>query len=164
MGVYRHRAAGGGEHAADGGDAAGAVTRRAERLARYTAARQRVAPLSSFKAFEALVAEALDDLPPYVQQHLENVAVIVAERARPDQLGSDGYELLGLYEGINRVERASGYHLATPDRITLFWKPIVEAAGGQGPEGMRREVRKTVIHEIAHHFGIDDAELERLGG
>lgn len=113
-----------------------------------------------------LVAEALDDLPAYVQQHLENVAVVVAERARPDQVEREGYELLGLYEGINRVERASGYHLATPDRITLFWRPIVEAVGseGGGPEAIRREVRKTVVHEVAHHFGIDDAELERLGG
>jgi predicted Zn-dependent protease with MMP-like domain len=77
--------------------------------------------------------------------------------------GADS-NLLGLYEGVNRVERASGYHLATPDRITLFWKPIVDQAGSSDPEVIRQEVRKTIIHEIAHHFGIDDAELERLGG
>jgi len=102
------------------------------------------------------VAEALDDLPPYVQERLENVAVVVDE-------GSDS-NLLGLYEGVNRLERASGYHLATPDRITLFWKPIVDEVGSTDPEAIRQEVRKTIIHEIAHHFGIDDAELERLGG
>ena len=129
---------------------------RRERLARYRLARQRVAPLSSLKAFEGLVAESLDDLPDYVQQHLENVAVVVDE-------GADS-ELLGLYEGVNRVDRASGYHLATPDRITLFWKPIVDEAGTTDPRAIRHEVRKTIIHEIAHHFGIDDAELERLGG
>ncbi len=135
---------------------------RADRLARYTSARRRVAPASSLKAFKALVAEALDDLPPYVQEHMENVAVIVEDRASSDRVAREGYELLGLYEGINRVDRASGYHLAAPDRITLYWRPIVEEAGPSS-EAIRREIRKTVIHEVAHHFGIDDAELERLG-
>jgi predicted Zn-dependent protease with MMP-like domain len=144
------------------------VTSRLDRLARYRAARQRVAPATSLRAFETLVAEALDELPEYVQQRLENVAVVVEERAsarRIERLGhSPGYDLLGLYEGVNRVDRASGYHLATPDRITLFWKPIVEEVGSADPEAIRKEVRKTIIHEVAHHFGIDDAELERLGG
>jgi predicted Zn-dependent protease with MMP-like domain len=115
-----------------------------------------VAPLSSLKAFEALVEDALDELPRYVQERLENVAVVVDE-------GADS-ELLGLYEGVNRLERSSGYHLATPDRITLFWKPIVDEVGSADARAIRAEVRKTIIHEIAHHFGIDDAELERLGG
>ena len=114
------------------------------------------------------MAEALDGLPEYVQQRLENVAVLVEERARPERVDRLAYgasqDLLGLYEGVNRLERASGYHLATPDRITLFWKPILEEVGQGGPEAIRREVRKTVIHEVAHHFGMDDAELERLGG
>ena len=90
------------------------------------------------------------------------------ERARPDRLGRLGHDpsedLLGLYEGVNRLDRASGYHLVTPDRITLFWRPIVEEVGQGGPDAIRREVRKTVIHEVAHHFGMDDAELEQLGG
>jgi predicted Zn-dependent protease with MMP-like domain len=144
------------------------VTSRLDRLARYRAARQRVAPATSLRAFETLVAEALDELPEYVQQRLENVAVVVEERAsarRIERLGhSAGYDLLGLYEGVNRVDRASGYHLATPDRITLFWKPIVEEVGSADPGAIRKEVHKTIIHEVAHHFGIDDAELERLGG
>jgi predicted Zn-dependent protease with MMP-like domain len=131
------------------------VNSRRQRLARYRAARQRVAPASSLKAFEALVAEALDDLPEYVRQRLENVAIVV---------DPDGSDLLGLYEGVNRVERASGYHLVAPDRITLFWKPILEEVGSADPDALRAEVRKTIIHEVAHHFGIGDAELERLGG
>ena len=65
-------------------------------------------------------ADVLDDLPSYIQAHLENVAVLVDEGANS--------KLLGLYEGVNRLERSSGYHLAMPDRITLFWKPIVEEA------------------------------------
>lgn len=144
------------------------MTARQERLARYRVARQRLAPATSLKAFEALVAEALDELPDDVRRMIENVAVIVEERASPQRLErfshSPGYDLLGLYEGINRVDRAGGYHLATPDRITLFWKSILEEAGSADPDAIRREVRKTIIHEIAHHFGIDDVELERLGG
>ena len=129
---------------------------RLQRLSRYRLARERVAPATSLKAFERLVAQALDELPPEIRQRLDNVAVVV------DEQGSG--ELLGLYEGVNQLDRAFGYHLTTPDRITLFWKPIVEEVGTPDPEAIRREVRKTIIHEVAHHFGIDDAELERLGG
>ena len=138
------------------------------RLARYRAARQRLAPRVSLAAFKVLVAEALDHLPPEIAARMENVAVVVEDWPRPERLAELGYdpheELLGLYEGINRLERATGYHLATPDRITLFWRPIVEEVGPGDPNAIRREVRKTVIHEVAHHFGFDDAELERLGG
>jgi predicted Zn-dependent protease with MMP-like domain len=122
----------------------------------------------SLKAFEGLVAQALDELPAYVQERLENVAVLVERWPEPARLERLGYppdrDLLGLYEGINRLDRGGGYHLVTPDRITLFWQPIVEEVGRGGPAALRREVRKTVIHEVAHHFGIDDDELERLGG
>jgi predicted Zn-dependent protease with MMP-like domain len=144
------------------------VSARSKRLARYQAAREQIAPRASLRAFELLVAEALDDLPPFIHERLDNVAVIVEDRPRRQRLEQLGYDpdqdLLGLYEGINRVDRASGYHLVTPDRITLFWRPIVEEVGPGDRESLRREVRKTVIHEVAHHFGIDDAELERLGG
>ena len=128
------------------------------RLARYRAARQRLAPSVSLAAFKHLVAEALDDLPPEVAERMDNVAVVVEAWPRTDD------DLLGLYEGINRLERAGGYHLATPDRITLFWRPILDEVGSSDPEAIRAEVRKTIIHEVAHHFGFDDAELERLGG
>src|SRR5690242_12029457 len=128
VGLHHRRPAGRGFDAAGRGDAARPVNSRRERLARYRAARERVAAVGSLKAFQALVAEALDELPEYVRAHLENVAVVVEERAASERLHSLGHspaeELLGLYEGINRVERASGYHLATPDRITLFWQPI----------------------------------------
>ena len=122
---------------------------------RYRVARERAAPATSLKAFERLVADVLDYLPLEIQERMNNVAVVVEERGSGD--------LLGLYEGINQMDRASGYHLVTPDRITLFWRPIVEEAGTDG-EALRREVRKTIIHEVAHHFGMGDAELERLGG
>jgi predicted Zn-dependent protease with MMP-like domain len=156
VGLHCHRPAGGGLDAADGGDASSTVNRRLERLARYRSARRRVAPSTSRKAFELLVAEVLDELPGAVRERLDNVAVVVEERGNSD--------LLGLYEGVNQLDRSSGYHLVAPDRITLFWKPILEEVGSADPELIRREVRKTIIHEVAHHFGMDDAELERLGG
>jgi predicted Zn-dependent protease with MMP-like domain len=144
------------------------VNDRARRLERYRVARDSIAPRTSLRAFEALVAEALDDLPAYIHQRLDNVAILVEDRPTRTRLERLGYDpdrdLLGLYEGINQLDRASGYHLATPDRITLFWRPIVEEVGSGGREAIRREVCATVIHELAHHFGIDDAELERLGG
>ena len=144
------------------------MNRRFDRLARYRAARERIAPAVSLRAFRGLVAEALDDLPAYVQKRLENVAVIVEDRpgqGRPRRPGHESDDdLLGLYEGINRLDRAGDYHLVTPDRITLFWRSIVDEVGSGDRAAIRREVRKTVIHEVAHHFGMDDAELERLGG
>jgi predicted Zn-dependent protease with MMP-like domain len=144
------------------------VNRRFDRLARYRVARERIAPAISLRAFRGLVAEALDELPPYVQERLANVAVIVEDRPGSDRQQRLGHaaddDLLGLYEGINRLERGGDYHLVMPDRITLFWRPIVDEVGSGDREAIRREVRKTVIHEVAHHFGFDDAELERLGG
>jgi predicted Zn-dependent protease with MMP-like domain len=133
-----------------------ALNQRLARLARYRTARRRASPATSMRAFEELVADVLDNLPPYIRVHLENVAVLVDEGANS--------RLLGLYEGVNRLERTSGYHLATPDRITLYWKPLVGEARSSDTAAIREEVRKTIIHEIAHHFGIGDAELERLGG
>ena len=132
------------------------MSERAARLARYRSARERSLPRSSLRAFQALVAEALDTLPPFVHDRLENVAVVVEEWPPP------GQDLLGLYEGVNRLQRGTSYHLVAPDRITLYWRPIVDEAGNTDPEAIRREVRKTIIHEVAHHFGFDDAELERL--
>jgi predicted Zn-dependent protease with MMP-like domain len=142
------------------------LSARSTRLARYRSARERVSPRWSLPAFEALVAEALDDLPPFVQERMENVAVLVEDEPGTERLQRLGYppdkDLLGLYEGINQLDRTSGYHLVTPDRITLFRWPILEEVGSGSREALREEIRRTVIHEVAHHFGIDDAELERL--
>jgi len=140
------------------------VSLRHQRLARYRAARERTLSSISRRVFETLVSEALDELPAYVQERMENVAVLVQDWPSAAQLRGGDRDLLGLYEGINRVDRSAGYHLVTPDRITLFWRPIVEEVGDGDREAVRLEIRKTIIHEVAHHFGIDDAELERLGG
>lgn len=141
-------------------------TRRQARLRRYLVARKALSPRLSVAAFEALVADALDRLPAYIHDRMENVAVVVEERPRVERVRAMGFQadqdLLGLYEGIPRHQRLSGYHLAVPDRITLYRQPILAEAGPGGRGAIVEEIRKTVIHEVAHHFGLDDDELAEL--
>jgi predicted Zn-dependent protease with MMP-like domain len=110
----------------------------------------------SARRFEALVADALDELPSWVQEAMDNVAVVVEERPPADEP-----ELLGLYEGIARTERLD-YAGALPDRITLY-RSSIEAEAGDDDEELRAVVAETIVHEVAHHFGISDERLEALG-
>lgn len=107
--------------------------------------------------FEELVAEAIDGLPAWVRERLENVDVVVEDRP-PD----DAPDLLGLYEGIPLTERGSDYTWALPDRITLYRSTIEQEAGGD-PAAVKRAVADTVVHEFAHFFGISDERLHELG-
>jgi predicted Zn-dependent protease with MMP-like domain len=111
---------------------------------------------TSPERFERLVAEALDDLPAWVQERLENVEVLIEELPP-----SDHPHVLGLYEGIPLTNRGRGYFGVLPDRITLFRRPIQAVA--RNDRHMRRVVRDTVVHEIAHFFGISDQRLQELG-
>jgi predicted Zn-dependent protease with MMP-like domain len=104
--------------------------------------------------FEELAAEALDELPDWVRQRLDNVEVIVEDLPPPGQPG-----LLGLYEGIPLTKRHR-YSGVLPDRITLFRRTIESQAAGD--EDLKRVVRHTVVHEIAHFFGISDDRLREL--
>lgn len=121
--------------------------------------------------FEALVGEALDDLPPFFQAQMNNIVVLVEQwpsRRLLREMGlGPGETLLGLYRGIPLTERTHAYNLVTPDTITLFQGPIENAAreweDGEFFDNVREEVWHTVIHEIAHHFGIDDERLHELG-
>ena len=120
----------------------------------------------SDEQFEQLVAEAVDSLPPYFLEQMHNIEILVerwpsAATLRRMGMGP-GQTLLGLYEGIPLTARTSGYMLVAPDVITIFQGPIEQAAGGR-PEAIREQVRHTVIHEIAHHFGISDERLMELG-
>jgi predicted Zn-dependent protease with MMP-like domain len=108
------------------------------------------------KRFETLVAEALDGLPAWVRERLDNVEVLIEDRSPP------GQPLLGLYEGVPLTERGADYTWALPDRITLYRRPIEHQAGGDD-EAVRRVVAETVIHEVAHFFGISDDRLRELG-
>jgi len=115
-------------------------------------------------AFEALVARALDELPPWVQEALDNVAVTVAPWPSREQLRSVGVRrgrlLLGLYEGVPMTHRGRGYTMVSPDRISLFQGPLELVA--RGPDDLVRLVQDTVVHEIAHHLGFSDEEIEAL--
>lgn len=121
--------------------------------------------------FEQLVADALDDLPPFFAAQMQNVVVLVEvwpSRRTLREMGlPPGQTLLGLYTGIPLTERSQSYMLVPPDTITLYQGPIENAAAewgeGEYVDRVREEVRHTVIHEIAHHFGIDDDRLEELG-
>ncbi len=106
-------------------------------------------------AFAALVREALDELPDEIRDLMSNVAVTVEDDPPP------GERLLGLYQGIPWGERGPYYAGVLPDKITIYRRPLERAAGGDAKR-LRREVRRTVLHEIAHHFGISDERLIEL--
>jgi predicted Zn-dependent protease with MMP-like domain len=107
--------------------------------------------------FEELVAEALDTVPPELADLMDNVAIFVEDDPPPDDPG-----LLGLYEGTPLTERDAWYGAGTlPDRISIFRNPILAACDTD--DDVVEEVRITVVHEIAHHFGIDDERLHELG-
>ncbi len=110
--------------------------------------------------FEELVAQALDRIPPELTRLMDNVAVFVE-----DEPPADDPELLGLYEGTPLTERGEWYAGALPDRITIYRGPTLRMVGGEegGRELVVQEVEVTVVHEIAHHFGIDDERLHALG-
>lgn len=105
--------------------------------------------------FDELVVEALDGLPRWVQDRLDNVEVLVE-----DIPPSGKRLLLGLYEGIPLTQRGGGYYGVLPDRITLF-KRAIEAVA-QDEDDLRRIVAHTVVHEFAHFFGISDDRLREL--
>jgi predicted Zn-dependent protease with MMP-like domain len=107
------------------------------------------------ESFEELVVEALDDLPLELARVMDNVAVFVE-----DELAEEP-DLLGLYEGVPLTERTSSYVMATPDRITIYRLPTLRICADA--DEVRRQVKITVVHEIAHHFGIDDHHLHDLG-
>ncbi len=109
----------------------------------------------SVEDFEEAVSEALDTLPPELASHMDNVVVLV-ETEHPEEP-----DLLGLYEGIPLTERDGWYAGVLPDRITIYRRPTV--ARWTTRAQVVDDVRVTVVHEIAHHFGIDDDRLHDLG-
>ncbi len=106
--------------------------------------------------FEELVAEALDRIPPELTRLMDNVAVFVE-----DEPPTDDPELLGLYEGTPLTDRGEWYAGVLPDRITVYRGPTLRLS--ETREDVVQETEVTVVHEIAHHFGIDDARLHTLG-
>jgi predicted Zn-dependent protease with MMP-like domain len=121
----------------------------------------------SRERFEELVEEALDSIPSALWDMIENLAVTVEEWPSRSQLLSvdvgRGHTLLGLYEGVPLTERSHHYGLVPPDRITIFRGPILRMCRPGDEEGIRAQVRRTVLHEVAHHFGISDERLHEIG-
>ena len=115
----------------------------------------RVAVRMSPQRFDELVSDALDAIPPELAAAIDNVVVLVEDR-NPDEP-----DLLGLYQGVALTERDSWYAGSLPDTITIYREALLEVCEDEAE--VVDEVAITVIHEIAHHFGIDDARLEQLG-
>jgi len=106
--------------------------------------------------FDALVAEALDSIPAELAEVIENCVILVEEWPPPEDP-----DLLGLYEGVPLTERGQYYSGTLPDRILIFRAPILQMC--HSVDEVVDEVHLTVVHEIAHHFGIGDARLHELG-
>ena len=105
--------------------------------------------------FELYVDEAIASLPSDLREFMSNVGVVVEEEP------PDGLPLLGLYQGVPLTRRSSGYGGVPPDKITIYRGPL-ERRSQDDPTRLRQEVRRVVLHEIAHHFGISDERLREL--
>jgi len=110
--------------------------------------------------FEAVVDRVLEGLPDWVHEQVDNLIVVVEDWPTPEQ-DPEGNGLLGIYEGVSLAERSSDYWGALPDQITIFRLPHLRL-GVEG-EDLEAEIRRTVLHELAHHLGIDDNRLHELG-
>jgi predicted Zn-dependent protease with MMP-like domain len=114
--------------------------------------------------FEDLIAAALDELPPDVQKLLENVAVVIADEPTPEQLGRSGLgpmnSLYGLYEGVSHVTYGADW-ATVPNKITIFRLPLEEDF--PHPADLAQQVRRTVLHELGHHAGLDHSRLRQAG-
>jgi predicted Zn-dependent protease with MMP-like domain len=110
---------------------------------------------SSDPDFDSSVAEAVDSLPADLRNFMSNVAIVVEDE--PPR----GMPLLGLYQGVPLTRRTSAYGGVAPDKITIYKGPLERLYGGDSAR-LEREIRRVVLHEIAHHFGISDERLKEL--
>jgi predicted Zn-dependent protease with MMP-like domain len=119
----------------------------------------------SHERFVDLVAEALNEIPEPFASHLENVEVVVEDEPTADDLFrtnvAPGATLYGLYQGVPQTQRGPGYTFVLPDKITIFRGPILRAVADE--DEAYDQIAETVVHEIAHHFGISDDRLDELG-
>jgi predicted Zn-dependent protease with MMP-like domain len=118
------------------------------------------------RKFHRLIEEALDTLPGEIRIRMENVTVVVEDEPTEEQIEDAGLDplqdtLFGFYEGAPLAERSHDFAMVLPDRITLFYRPMIESF--RCPSEIREEIRRTVVHEVAHFLGLDDDEIERLG-
>ena len=112
--------------------------------------------------FEDAVADALDSVPQRLLDRLDNVVILVEDEPAPEHLPADGGTLFGLYVGIPLPERMDAYRMGTlPDRIYVYRGPLMRHTATRAE--LVDQIRVTVLHEIGHHFGIDDDRLHELG-
>ena len=116
------------------------------------------------RRFERLVSRALRDLPRWVSDLLDNVAVVVEEEPTPEEVASTGLppddSLFGLYQGVPRTERTSSYGMVLPDKITIYQGPIERFC--RSDQQIVYEIKRTGVHELAHHFGLSEDDMRRL--
>lgn len=114
--------------------------------------------------FARIAGEALDSLPEKFTKYLQNVAIVYADDPTPQQRARQNLQpnqtLLGLYEGIPQIRRDAGYNLVLPDKITIFKRPLLSISHDQ--DSLRQNIRHTLWHEIAHHFGLDHDKINEL--
>jgi len=124
-----------------------------------------VARKARLQRFHSLVSRVVRELPADVRQLIDNVAIVVEEEPLPEHFedtdADDGDELFGLYQGIPRTDRGTSYSLVTPDRIIIFAGPLERACGSR--REFEEQIRITVLHELGHHLGFDEAGLDVIG-
>jgi len=118
------------------------------------------------RQFDRLVARVIENLPEQFAALLDNVVVVTMDEPSHETLVEagvpEGETLLGLYEGVPLTERSSEYGLVPPDRITIYQKPIEESCNSDTL--VEEQIRRTVLHELAHFFGIDEARMDEIEG
>jgi predicted Zn-dependent protease with MMP-like domain len=112
-------------------------------------------PAEAETDFEQCLEEALESLPADLRSYMSNVAIVVEDEPPP------GMPLLGLYQGVPLTRRGSSYGGALPDKITIYRRPLERHYGAE-PARLRSEIRRVVLHEVAHHFGISDERLREI--
>lgn len=116
------------------------------------------------KDFEAMVSRAIDSLPGQYIDNMKNVAIIVEDepsQAQRQQMHLvNGVTLFGLYEGIPLTNRGGNYSLVLPDKITIFKNPILASCNNL--EELKSQIKRTVWHEIAHHYGLDHEDMQKI--
>ena len=114
--------------------------------------------------FDQLVTRAMNELPQEYITQLDNVAIVYADEPTDEQIRrmkiDNNHLLLGLYEGIPRTQRGTGYNLVLPDKITLFKGPILAITHTK--EALLEQIKRTLWHEIAHHYGLDHDRIDAL--
>jgi len=115
------------------------------------------------KEFEKIIKEGIRAIPEKFLRKLENVAIVIEDEPTPAQKKKlnihSGWTLFGLYEGVPQLERGANYSAVLPDKITIFQNPI--EAGARDGKDIKEIVKNTVWHEIAHHFGMDEARVHQ---